>query len=67
MLYEVITHLGLIAVFLYAAALWFYRRSEPLMLLAPPRRALPLFLLPLLLAYLLLTGNALPTRRAFLV
>ncbi len=60
-------HLGLIAVFLYAAALWFYRRSEPLMLLAPPRRALPLFLLPLLLAYLLLTGNALPTRRAFLM
>jgi competence protein ComEC len=60
-------HLGLIALFLYGAALTLYRRSEGLLLLAPPKRLLPLLLLPLLLAYLLLTGNALPTRRAFLM
>lgn len=60
-------HLGLIALFLYAAALTLYRRSDTLLLLAPPRRLLPLLLLPLLLAYLVLTGNALPTRRAFLM
>lgn len=60
-------HLGLIALFLYGAALTLYRRSETLLLLAPPRRLLPLLLLPLLLAYLLVTGNALPTRRAFLM
>jgi competence protein ComEC len=60
-------HLGLIALFLFAAALTLYRRSESLLLLAPPRRLLPLLLLPLLFAYLLLTGNALPTRRAFLM
>jgi len=60
-------HLGLIALFLYAAALALYRRSETLLLTCPPQRLLPLPLLPLLLAYLLLTGNALSTRRAFLM
>lgn len=60
-------HLGLIALFLFGAALTLYRRSESLLLLAPPRRLLPLLLLPLLFVYLLLTGNALPTRRAFLM
>jgi competence protein ComEC len=60
-------HLGLIALFLYGAALMLYRRSETLLLFAPPKRLLPLLLLPLLLGYLLLTGDALPTRRAFLM
>ena len=58
-------HLGLVALLLYTAALALYRRSETLLLGSPPQRALPFPLLPLLLAYLLLTGNALSTQRAF--
>jgi competence protein ComEC len=60
-------HLSLIAIFLYGAVLFFYRRSERLLLLAPPRRFLPLAIVPLLLAYLLLTGNILSAQRAFLM
>lgn len=60
-------HLGLIALFLYSTALMIYRRSETILLFAPPKRLLPLLIIPLLFAYLLLTGNALPTRRAFLM
>lgn len=60
-------HLGLIALFLYALARFFYSRSERLLLFCPPRRCLPVLLLPLLYAYLQLTGSALPTRRAFLM
>ncbi len=60
-------HLGLIALWLYYAGLQAYRCSERLLLCCPPKRALPLLILPALLAYLLLTGNALPTRRAFVV
>ena len=58
-------HLGLVAGLLYACGAWFCRRFETVLLWAPPRRWLPAALLPLLLAYLLLTGAALPTRRAF--
>ncbi|BCR04599.1 DNA internalization-related competence protein ComEC/Rec2 [Desulfuromonas versatilis] len=60
-------HLGMVAALLYAVASFFYRRSETLLILAPPRRLLPVLLLPLLVAYLALTGNALPTRRALLM
>lgn len=60
-------HLGLIGLFLYGIGLMLYRRSETLLLIAPPKRFLSLLILPLLLAYLLLTGDALPTRRAFLM
>lgn len=60
-------HLGLIAFLLYAAGFFCYRRSEVLLRLGPPSRNLPPLLLPLLLAYLLLTGSALPTLRAFLM
>lgn len=59
-------HLALVAGFLYAAALVLYRRSTRLLNRAPPRRVLPLLLLPLLFGYLLFTGNALSTERAFL-
>ena len=58
-------HLGLAALLLYTLGRWFYRRSETLMLLAPPGRLLPIMLLPLLWGYLQLTGNALSTQRAF--
>jgi competence protein ComEC len=58
-------HLGLLALLLYTAGRWLYRRSEKLLLLAPPRQVLPIVLLPLLWLYLQLTGNALSTRRAF--
>ncbi len=60
-------HLGLIALFLYLLARLLYCRSEALLLWSPPRRALPFLLLPALWFYLQLTGDALPTRRAFLM
>ena len=60
-------HLGLIAFFLFLLARTLYCRSETLLLLAPPQRALPWLLLPALWFYLQFTGNALPTRRAFLM
>jgi competence protein ComEC len=60
-------HLGLIAFFLYTGFRFLYGRSERLLLWAPPRRFLPLLLVPFLLVYLFMTGNAVPTRRAFLM
>ncbi len=60
-------HLGLLALFLYTGFRFLYRRSETLLLQGPPIRVLPAILVPFLLFYLLLTGNALPTRRAFLM
>ncbi|MDT8421006.1 MAG: DNA internalization-related competence protein ComEC/Rec2 [Desulfuromonadales bacterium] len=58
-------HMGLLALFGYQALLWGYRRFPGLLRWQPPQRVLPLLLLPLLLAYLALTGDALSTRRAF--
>lgn len=59
-------HLTLVSLFLFLIARFFYTRSETLLLFSPPRRILPFLLLPLLYGYLLLTGAALPTQRAFL-
>lgn len=58
-------HLGLLGVFGYRLLLLIYRRSTRLLLWQPPQRLLPLMLLPLLFFYLLLTGDAVSTRRAF--
>ncbi|MDX2478941.1 MAG: DNA internalization-related competence protein ComEC/Rec2 [Desulfuromusa sp.] len=58
-------HLGMIALLGYRLLLSFYRRFPRLLNWQPPQRALPLVLLPLLLGYLLLTGDAVSTRRAF--
>lgn len=58
-------HLGLVAVYVYHLLYFLWRRSDFLLLHCPPRRYLPLFLLPFLWGYLLLTGEALPTQRAF--
>jgi competence protein ComEC len=58
-------HFGMLAVLLYAASNWLYSRSQRLLLRCPPRRILPLLLLLPLAGYLLLSGNAVPTRRAF--
>ncbi|WP_298037641.1 DNA internalization-related competence protein ComEC/Rec2 [uncultured Desulfuromonas sp.] len=60
-------HLGLIALLLYVTARALYRRSTGLLLRWPPGRVLPALLAPALLAYLLLSGGALATRRAFLM
>lgn len=60
-------HLGLIGFYAYQLVHFFWRRSTWLLLHLPPKRYLPLFLLPVLLVYLLLTGEALPTQRAFLM
>lgn len=59
-------HLGLVAMFGYLALLAILRRSEKLLLQIPPRRLLPVLLLPLLWWYLQITGQALPTMRAWL-
>lgn len=60
-------HLGLIALFAFAAARFIHTRSARLLLLSPPRRLLPPLIVPLLFFYLLMSGDALPTRRAFLM
>ncbi len=58
-------HLGMIGLLGYRLLLAIYRRSPRLLNWQPPQRVLPLLLLPLLLGYLLLTGDAVSTRRAF--
>ncbi len=58
-------HLGMIALFGYLLLSVLYRRSSALMLWQPAQRVLPLLLIPLLFVYLILTGDALATRRAF--
>lgn len=60
-------HLGLVAALLYAGANLLYRRSERLLLLAPARRLLPVPLLVPIFGYLLLTGDGIATRRAFVM
>ncbi len=60
-------HLGMIGLLGYRLLLVFYRRSPRLLDWQPPQRLLPLVLLPLLLGYLLLTGDAVSTRRAFVL
>ncbi|MEA3543584.1 MAG: ComEC/Rec2 family competence protein, partial [Thermodesulfobacteriota bacterium] len=58
-------HLGMIALLGYRLLLSLYRRFPHWLDWQPPQRVLPLVLLPLLLGYLLLTGDAVSTRRAF--
>lgn len=58
-------HLGLLAFLIYALLKYFYSRSTRLSLWHPPARILWLLILPPLFGYLLLTGDALATRRAF--
>ena len=60
-------HLGMIALLGYRLLLIFYRRFPRLLNWQPPQRILPLVLLPLLFGYLLLTGDAVSTRRAFVL
>ncbi len=58
-------HLGLIALFGYRLLSYLYCRSSRLLTWQPPQRLVPLLLLPGLFVYLLLTGDAVATRRAF--
>jgi len=58
-------HLGMIAFLGYTVLLALYRRLSRLLEWQPPQRVIPLILLPILLVYLLLTGDAVSTRRAF--
>ncbi len=60
-------HLGMIALLGYRLLLYFYRCFPRLLNWQPPQRILPLLLLPLLFGYLLLTGDAVSTRRAFVI
>jgi len=58
-------HFGLLGMLLYLAGKWLYSRNRRLLLWCPPRRILPLLLIFPMSGYLVLTGNSLPTRRAF--
>lgn len=58
-------HLGLIGLLSYRVLLELYRRLPVLIKWQPPQRVLPLIIVPLLFVYLLLTGDAVSTRRAF--
>jgi len=60
-------HFGLLAMLLYLISKRLYTRSQRLTLWCPPQRILPVLLIFPLAAYLLLTGNAWATRRAFLM
>jgi competence protein ComEC len=60
-------HFGLLALFLYQLGKWLYTRSQRLVLWCPPQRIIPVLLILPLAAYLLLTGNAWATQRAFLM
>ncbi len=60
-------HFGLLAMLLYQSGKWLYTRSIKLILWCPPQRILPVLLIFPLAAYLLLTGNAWATQRAFLM
>ncbi len=60
-------HFGLLAILLYQVGRWLYTRSTRLVLWCPPQRILPVVLLFPLAGYLVLTGNAWATRRAFLM
>ncbi len=58
-------HLGLIGWGLFSLFSRFYRSSPRLLSWCPPQRVLPYLLIPILFGYLLLTGDAVATRRAF--
>ncbi len=60
-------HLGLLGLIGYKLLLFVYRRSTRLLYWQPPQRVLPLVVLPVLFAYLMLTGDAVATRRAFVL
>jgi competence protein ComEC len=60
-------HLGLLAGLIYKLIIWFYRRSERLLLLCPAQKAAMVATVPFIIAYLLLSGAALPTLRAALL
>ena len=59
-------HLGIIASFLYILFLAIYRHLPLLLHKAPPRRLLPILILPVIAAYMLFTGGAISTLRALL-
>ena len=60
-------HFGLLALLLYQLGKQLYTCSQRLVLWCPPQRLLPVLLTLPLAGYLLLTGDAWATRRAFLM
>lgn len=60
-------HLGIIASFMYVLLLSACRRFEQLTITIPPRRYLPLLVLPIVAGYMVFTGHAISTLRALLV
>ncbi|NIQ11634.1 MAG: ComEC/Rec2 family competence protein, partial [Gammaproteobacteria bacterium] len=60
-------HFGLLALLFFQAGKYMYTRSQRLMLWRPPQKVIPLLLIIPLAGYLMLTGNAWATRRAFLM
>jgi len=60
-------HLGLVAGFLYLAGTFLWRRSTCLINRVPAGRVVPLLTLPALWCYMVISGAAIPTQRAFLM
>ncbi len=60
-------HFGLLALLLYQIGKWLYIRSQRLPLWCPPQRILPVVMILPLAFYLVLSGQAWATRRAFLM
>lgn len=60
-------HLGLVAGLLYLGGVCFYRRSTILSNWLPAGRIVPLLTLPCLWCYMILSGSAVATQRAFLM
>ena len=60
-------HLGLIALFSYRLLFYLYCCFPRLLAWQPPQRILPIFIIPLLFVYLSFTGDAIATRRAFVI
>ena len=58
-------HLGLIGWGLFSLFSRLYRAFPRLLACLPPQRVLPFLLIPILFGYLMLTGDAVATRRAF--
>ena len=60
-------HLGLIALFSYRLLFYLYCCFPRLLAWQPPQRILPICIMPLLFVYLSFTGDAIATRRAFVI
>ena len=60
-------HVGLVGFFLYVCFLRLWKKWPELSFYQPPQRVLPVLVAPFLLGFLVFTGGAIATQRAFLL